>query len=325
MSGTWIKFFPTDWLHGTRSLTPVERGVYITLVAMMYDEQGPIPLNRKRLARECNCTPKLFDDTLETLVEMGKVSIHDNAIFNEKTEKILGDMLARAENARKAGRARQGKTQTIQEEVSAPADQPLTERLADDEQPLSARSAIQDTRSKIRKKKASKLAQSGSVEGEGEDEARSPAEILEADLRHAAGWHHDAPRLSHVKPIEDLIAQGLSLTDDVIPTIRQLAANVESRTSWAYFVGPLEDLLRRRKLAQAPSPSPLVTGHPEAVTAPARRVWVWKGTPQWEAWKATRKDGRDWPTTEQLHPAGGRRPGWYFETEWPPGYGDVAA
>jgi len=312
MSATsWIKFFPTDWLHGTRMLTPVEKGVYITLIAMMYDEQGPIPLNARRLSRECNMLPNAFSKALEVLVEMGKLTIEDNAIFNEKTGKILGDMLGRSEKARKGGLAKaRKKAEENQWDNSALADTKQEPSNAQDLLEGCLPSAIPDTRSQIPEKRASKLAPKD--EGEGKDDTD-----LEAELRHAAGWHHDAKRLSHVKPIADLIERGLSLHDDVIPTIRQLAPNVEHKTSWTYFVGPLEDILRRR------------TGAPEAkpteglLLAPAKRVWVWKGTPQWEAWAKTR--AKPWPTSEQPHPEGGRRAGWWFDAEWPPPSGEQAA
>lgn len=256
-------------------------------------------------------TLKAFDEALESLVEQGKITLHEGQIFNEKAGKILGDMVSRSERARKGGIAKARKnSEQNQSDNPAPAEQQQEPSSAEALLETQPTSAIPDTRSQIPDKKASKLAQ----KGDAEENAADPDRTLEADLRHAAGWHHDAPRLSHVKPIADLIAQGLSLHDDVIPTIRQLAPAAEQRTSWNYFIGPLTDTLNRRKAQEggAQSPEPKAS---KSATAPAS-AWVWQGTPQWEAWVAAHP-GRKWPTKEARHPEGGFRPGWYFPSEWP--------
>lgn len=305
MSGHWIKFYPSDWLTGTIGLTAAEKGVYITILALIYDKGGPIPNNQKVLARRCEMTPAAFRDALSTLVSEGKLTVSADEIFNKKAEKIIEAAHQRIEKARKGGLAKaNGKTE---------GNQTSDFTQAESKQPASNARDVPDgylAPAKLglgleEEKKASKLAQKASVEGKPE-----PADNgLEADLRHAANWFHDAPRLSHVKPIADLIAQGLSLHDDVIPTVRQLAPQADFKTSWNYFVGPLEDILRRRKTAQNPEPK---ADTPK--TGPAS-VWVWKGSPQWEAWSKNRT--RPWPTKDQRHPDGGMRPGWYFPSEWP--------
>lgn len=315
MSDTWIKFFPSDWLSGTVGLTAMEKGVYITILALIYDRGGPIPNNPRVLARRCDTTPAAFRNALETLVQEGKLIVSSDEISNKKAEKIIADAEQRIEKARKGGYAKAGKkTEENQHNSSAQAED--EQRPGRTEAVLDGCStpAIPEPEPEPEKKKASKLAQKVRLEGQPTDAPSSIDKGIEADLRHAANWFHDAPRLSHVKPIEDLIAQGLSLHDDIIPTLRQLAPNVEHRTSWTYFLGPLEDILRRRtgKAPDTPAkPDP-------AQTTTRREVWVWKDTAQWAAWSAGRP--RPWPTSEQRHPDGGRRQGWYFPSEWPPGY-----
>ena len=52
----WIRFFPSDWLAGTRGMSAVETGVYITLIATMYERR------RGRAARGALiCTQELQD------------------------------------------------------------------------------------------------------------------------------------------------------------------------------------------------------------------------------------------------------------------------
>ena len=40
MSIVHIPFYPSDWLAGTAALSDAEKGVYITLVARMYEMAG---------------------------------------------------------------------------------------------------------------------------------------------------------------------------------------------------------------------------------------------------------------------------------------------
>lgn len=52
MSDTpFIKFFPGDFLDGTSGLTPADRRVYITLLCLMWEGEGPITMDEGRLAR----------------------------------------------------------------------------------------------------------------------------------------------------------------------------------------------------------------------------------------------------------------------------------
>lgn len=311
MSGAaWIKFFPSDWLAGTVGLSALEKGVYITLLALIYDRGGPIRLNTRVLARRCETTPAAFTEALQTLLEDGKIVESNGEIFNKKAEKIIRDAEVRIEKARKGGLAKAGKKD--EENQSGNSAQAETKQRSGSAQAVlgaCSDAAIPELEPEPEKKRASKLAPKDEGEGDGVP--------LEVELRHAAGWYHDAKRLAHVKPIADLIERGLSLHDDVIPTIRQLAPNVEHKTSWTYFVGPLEDILRRRTGAPEAKPTESLT------LAPAKRVWVWKGTPQWDAWSKTRN--KPWPTSEQPHPEGGRRAGWWFDAEWPPPTGEQAA
>lgn len=316
MSGAaWIKFFPSDWLAGTVGLSALEKGVYITLLALIYDKGGPIRLNTRVLARRCETTPAAFMEALQTLLEDGKIVESNGEIFNKKAEKIIRDAEVRIEKARKGGLAKAGrKVEENQSGNSAQADAKQRPGAAQSVLDACSDAAIPEPEPEPEKKRASKLAPKDEGGQEGDD-------TLEEELRHAAGWFHTAKRLSHVKPIADLIDRGLSLHDDVIPTVRQLAPNVEHKTSWTYFVGPLEDILGRRNASDVnpvPSDKRRLSDTPQAP-----RVWIWKGTPQWDAWAKTR--AKPWPTSEQPHPEGGRRAGWWFDAEWPPPSKEQAA
>jgi len=82
--GPWIRFFPSDWLAGTRGMTAAETGIYITLVAMMYERGEPIPNDTGRLARLCGTTTAALKSTLSVLCDEGKISIVDGGLWNDR-------------------------------------------------------------------------------------------------------------------------------------------------------------------------------------------------------------------------------------------------
>ena len=62
-----MAFFPSDWLAGTRGMTAAETGVYITLIAMMYERAEPLNFDRPKLARLCGIPAGSFRQVLSAL------------------------------------------------------------------------------------------------------------------------------------------------------------------------------------------------------------------------------------------------------------------
>lgn len=89
MSDAWIPFYPSDWLKGTRSLTPAEAGLYVTLTAMMYDKGAPLDMPRGRLVRTCNASPAAFAKALKTLIDEGKIIETERGLWATRVEKEL--------------------------------------------------------------------------------------------------------------------------------------------------------------------------------------------------------------------------------------------
>lgn len=82
----WVRFFPSDWLTGTRGLSAAETGVYITLIMMMYDHGGPLAADDPtRLARLCGTGTTRFNAALTLLIKQGKiVRTADGELFNDR-------------------------------------------------------------------------------------------------------------------------------------------------------------------------------------------------------------------------------------------------
>jgi uncharacterized protein YdaU (DUF1376 family) len=83
----YVRFFASDWLAGTRELTMHETGVYITLVAMMYEKGEPIDGDVGRLSRLCGTTAAPLSNALKRLTASGKIIEMDGArLWNAKVE-----------------------------------------------------------------------------------------------------------------------------------------------------------------------------------------------------------------------------------------------
>jgi uncharacterized protein YdaU (DUF1376 family) len=96
----FVPFYPSDWLAGTRVLTAAETGVYITLVAMMYERQEPIDMPISRLARLCGTKPSAMKAALATLTDEGKIEQTDAGLWNAKVGEVLASVRAKSAKAK---------------------------------------------------------------------------------------------------------------------------------------------------------------------------------------------------------------------------------
>lgn len=86
-SSPFFPFYPSDWLSGTRGLTAVETGIYITLIAMMYEREAPLDMPDDRLARLCGASVSIFKKALEGLVAEGKIQRLPDGLWNDRVGK----------------------------------------------------------------------------------------------------------------------------------------------------------------------------------------------------------------------------------------------
>ncbi len=101
-----IDFYPDEWIAGTLGLSAEERGVYISICALIYSHDGPIPADG--LHKLCGCHAATFKKVKSRLIEAGKISANDGQIIVkrcanelEKAHKRLGKA---SENGLKGGR-----------------------------------------------------------------------------------------------------------------------------------------------------------------------------------------------------------------------------
>lgn len=102
MTEAWAKFYPSDWLAGTRELSLEESGLYITLIAMMYERGGPVDLPVDRLARLCGTRPSTLKKILAGLIDAGKLVETEHGLSNARAEKEIKNREFKSASARRS-------------------------------------------------------------------------------------------------------------------------------------------------------------------------------------------------------------------------------
>jgi len=89
MNTVWYKRYPSDFLNGVGDLSAEERGVYATLLDMMYDQGGSVIDDGKRLARRCGCSTRRFNQIKNRLIRDDKLVEFKGRLFNKRVFKSL--------------------------------------------------------------------------------------------------------------------------------------------------------------------------------------------------------------------------------------------
>jgi len=109
MSILHIAFYPSDWLAGTRGMSDAETGVYITLIAKMYEMAGPIERDDERLYRLCGSKSKAsFLKSLNYLLSEGKIIQVKNDLLQERVQKEIKITMKKSDKARAAANIKWG-------------------------------------------------------------------------------------------------------------------------------------------------------------------------------------------------------------------------
>lgn len=133
---TQVPFYPSDWLAGTRGMTAPQMGVYITLIAMMYERAGPIRCDDlPKLARLCGTSASAMKGLLEDLISDGKITRDGDLLSNRRAMLEIENVMAKSEVARDKANARWQKKpeKSIADECSGmlPAMQAISHKPVD--------------------------------------------------------------------------------------------------------------------------------------------------------------------------------------------------
>ena len=94
-----------DWLSGCRNLTLEERGVYNTLVDLMYSGSNTIIDDDRRLAAEMGISARKYRSVRDSLLRKGKIYYYsEGRLSNRRFEEEITKREARSAAAQEAGR-----------------------------------------------------------------------------------------------------------------------------------------------------------------------------------------------------------------------------
>ncbi len=110
----YFPFYPADFMNGVRGLTPQEVGVYTMLLCRIYEENGPVEYHIRRLATYCGMREATFIKTVETLIDLGKLTLSEGMLSNARAEAEISKRANGLEIASRAGKASAEKRQQNQ-------------------------------------------------------------------------------------------------------------------------------------------------------------------------------------------------------------------
>lgn len=88
----WYKRCPADWQNGTRrcGMSMEERGFYSECLDAMWELQGILPADRKRLALLLGCNPRTVAKLLPRMLALGKLIACDGGYYNPRMAADIG-------------------------------------------------------------------------------------------------------------------------------------------------------------------------------------------------------------------------------------------
>ena len=119
----FIPFYTSDFLAGTGGMTAATKGVYITLICLIYEAEEPLPQTWDKLARRCGCTLPAFKKAVQDLVDDAKIVVLKSGIWSDKCAKHIALRCERRISAKAAATKRWEKTKENQGKADADAMQ----------------------------------------------------------------------------------------------------------------------------------------------------------------------------------------------------------
>lgn len=121
----YFSLYPADFMNGVRGMSAQEVGVYMMLLCRIYEENGPVEGNILRLSTYCGMRQSTFEKTLEKLVALGKLTLIDGMLSNDRAEIEISKRANDLKNSSKAGKASAEKRQQKQQSSPTTVEVPF--------------------------------------------------------------------------------------------------------------------------------------------------------------------------------------------------------
>lgn len=154
MSGLpWFKCFPQDLLNGMAGMPADERGIYISVLCLIYREGGPIRDDAREMAYNTGCTMRAWTKFRAALILHGKlfvVAVNGREhLMNERCQAELEAAKTRSGKNSESGSI--GGKKTAENKHGKPNENNVTP-LATAKRPLSEAAAILDIDTEVDRK-----------------------------------------------------------------------------------------------------------------------------------------------------------------------------
>lgn len=100
----WFKHDIPAWMDGTEALDAEPYRAYHVICQLIYLNEGPIALNEHGIAGRCKQSIRTFRASLQTLLDLGKLTLSDGRLANSRAEKELENVSENRVNASKGGK-----------------------------------------------------------------------------------------------------------------------------------------------------------------------------------------------------------------------------
>lgn len=242
----YYKAYPRDFIEGTIGMSFELKAAYRLVLDLIYMQAGELPDDARYISGLLGCTVRKWNTLRDELISQGKVEVSGKFLTNKRAIIEL-KTLGKLQDKQRENRSRPNKNK----EIDTP---PFDHTEPDTEATLSS------------------VANAS---------AHDDFDLLQSRLVSAAGEGGIQPHGALVVgPIAEMIAAGVSLELDVIPTIRSIASRrTRPAASWAYFVPAIREAYERRvKIsAELPKPREIKTGDDDWIRrlrfARAKRWW----------------------------------------------------
>lgn len=210
-----------DYATATRHLSWEEDLAYRRLIEAYYAHEQPLPLDRKRCYKLAVCQTAKHRAAVDAVLDEFFTKT-DQGYRHKRCDDELDAVASKKAKASQSARIkwqREAERKTNSEgNANASPDAMRTHSEGN------APTPIPNTQYPI-------------LDEVGSAGAREPLADLEGKLREAAGWQSEpAPKLAITGQIQALIDAGADLDLDVLPTVRAIAPQADSRASWNFFV-----------------------------------------------------------------------------------------
>lgn len=116
----WFRFFPREYLDGTRDLTLEQRGAYMDAIALQMVFESPVKDDYRWLAHQMHISERKARTIVESIIEVGKLTRGDDGLTNRRaTEEIEWKLSQRRANAESASARWRANAERIAKDVQS--------------------------------------------------------------------------------------------------------------------------------------------------------------------------------------------------------------